>query len=121
MLHANDDMRMRSGTERSMIGITASLPKVKPPGLSQQRLQLAARPRDGRDSTSATPLPRTDTTIVDKRTRVEYLRSLHVSGPFSGPQISKSPTSTSTNLSKTREAGWLTIPLLPRPLGQLKM
>jgi hypothetical protein len=121
MLCANDDMRMRSGTEKSMIGITTSLHEVRPPGLSWQRLQLAARPGDGRGSTSATPLPGTDTTIVDKRTRVEYLRSLHVSGPFSGPQTSKSPTSTSTNLSKTREAGWMSIPLLPGPLGQLKM
>jgi hypothetical protein len=121
MLRANDDMRMRSGAGRSMIGITASLHEVRPPGLSRQWLQLAARPGDGRDSTSATPLPETDTTIVDKRTRVEYLRSLHVSRPFSGPQISKSPTSTSTNPSKTREAGWLSIPLLPGPLGQLKM
>jgi hypothetical protein len=38
MLCTNDDMRMRSGAERSMIGITASLHEVKPPGLSRQRL-----------------------------------------------------------------------------------
>jgi hypothetical protein len=85
MLRANDDMRMRSGAERSMIGITASLHEVRPPGLSWQRLQLAAQPGDGRGSTSATPLPGTDTTIVDRRTRVEYQRSLRVSRPFSGP------------------------------------
>jgi hypothetical protein len=95
--------------------------RIRPPGLSRQRLQLAARPGDGRGSTSVTPLPGTDTTIIDKRTRVEYPHSLHISGPFSGPQISKSPTSTSTNLSKTREAGWLSIPLLPRLPGQVKM
>jgi hypothetical protein len=53
--------------------------------------------------------------------RVEYLCSLRVSGPFSGPQTSKSPTSTSTSLSRTREAGWLSIPPLPGLLGQLKM
>jgi hypothetical protein len=42
MLHANNDMRMRSGVEKSMIGITASLHEVRPLGLSRQRLQLAA-------------------------------------------------------------------------------
>jgi hypothetical protein len=36
MLRVNDDMRMRSSAERSMIEITASLHEVKPPGLSQQ-------------------------------------------------------------------------------------
>jgi hypothetical protein len=113
MLRANGDMRTRSGAEKSMIGIMASLHEVRPLGLSRQRLQLAAQPRDGRGSTSATPLPGTDTTIVDRRTRVEYLRSLRISGPFSGPQTSKSPMSTSTSLSRTREAGWLSIPLLP--------
>jgi hypothetical protein len=121
MLRVNGDMRTRSDVEKSMIGIMASLHEVRPLGLSWQRLQLAAQLGDGRGSTSATPLPGTDTTIVDRRTRVEYLRSLRVSGPFSGPQTSKSPTSTSTSLSRTREAGWLSIPPLPGPLGQLKM
>jgi hypothetical protein len=121
MLRANNDIRMRSGAERSMIGITASLHEVRPPGLSWQRLQMAAQPGDGRGSTSATPLPGTDTTIVDRKTRVEYQHSLHVSGPFSGPQTSKSPTSTSTSLSRTQEARWLSIPPLPGPHGQLKM
>jgi hypothetical protein len=37
------------------------------------------------------------------------------------PQTSKFPTSTSTSLSRTKEAGWLSIPPLPGPLGQLKM
>jgi hypothetical protein len=45
MLRANDDMRMRSGAERSMIGITTSLHEVRPLGLSQQRLQLAGTTR----------------------------------------------------------------------------
>jgi hypothetical protein len=121
MLCVNDDTKMRSGAERSMIGITTSLHEVRPPGLSRQRLQLAARPRDGRGSTSVTPLLGTDTTIVDKRKNVEYQRSLRVSGPFSGPLTSKSPTSTSTSLSRTREAGWLSIQPLLGPLGQLKM
>jgi hypothetical protein len=121
MLRVNDDTRMRSGVEKSMTGITTSLREVKPPGLSRQQLQLAAPPRDGRGSTSITPLPGTDITIVDKRTRVEYRRSPLVSGPFSGPLTSKSPTSTSTNLSRTREAGWLSTPPLPEPLGRLKM
>jgi hypothetical protein len=121
MLHTNGDMRTRSGAEKSMTRIMASLHEVRLLGLSRQRLQLEAQPGDGRGSTSATPLPGTDTTIVDRRTHVEYLCSLHVSGPFSGPQTSKSPTSTNTSLSRTREVGWLSIPSLPGPLGQLKM
>jgi hypothetical protein len=121
MLHANDDMRTRFDAEKSMIGITASLPEVRPPELSRQQLQPAARPGDGRGTTTTTPLPRTDIIIVDRRTHVEYRRSLHVSGPFSAPLTSKSPTSTSTSLSMTQEAGWPSIPPLPEPLWQLKM
>jgi hypothetical protein len=121
MLRANDDTRTRFGTEKSMIEITASLREVRPPELSRQQLQLEARPGDGRGTTLTTPLPRTDIIIVDRRTHVEYRRSLHVLGPFSGPLTSKSPTSTSTSLSRTQEAGWPSIPPLPEPLGQLKM
>jgi hypothetical protein len=55
-----------------MIGIMASLHEVKPLGLSRQWLQPAAQPEDGRGSTSSTPIPETDTTFVDRRTRVEY-------------------------------------------------
>jgi hypothetical protein len=121
MLHANNDTRMRFGAEKSMIGITASLCEVKPPELSRQRLQPSARPGDGRGTTSTTPLPGTDIITIDRRTHVEYRRSIHVSGPFSGPLTSKSPTSTSTSLSKTLEAGCLSTPPLPEPLGQLKM
>jgi hypothetical protein len=80
-------MRTRSGAEKSMIGIMASLHEVRPLELSRQRLQLVAQPGDGRDSMSATPLPGTNITIVDRRTRVEYLRSLHVLGPFNGPKL----------------------------------
>jgi hypothetical protein len=122
MLHANDDMIMRFGAEKSMIRITASLHEVKLPKLSLQQLQLAARLGGGRGTTSTTPLPGTDIIIIiDRRTCVEYQRSLHVSGPFNGPLTSKSPTSTSTSLSRTREAGWPSIPPPPEPLGQLNM
>jgi hypothetical protein len=120
-LRVNDDMRMRYGAERSTIGTMAFLHEVRPLELSRQRLQLVAQPGDGRDSTSVTPLPGTDTTVIDRRTHVEYLRLLHVSGPFSGPRTSTSPTSTNMSLSRTREAGWLSIRPLPGPLGQLKM
>jgi hypothetical protein len=120
-LHANDDTRTRLGAENNMIGITASLREVRPPELSWQWLRPAARPGDGRSTTSTTPLPGIDIVIVDRRTHVGYRRSLHVSGPFNGPLTSKSPTSTSTSLSRTREAGWLSTPPLPEPLGQLKM
>jgi hypothetical protein len=119
-LHVNDDMRTRYDAERSTIEIMASLHKVKPLELSRQRLQLVAQLGDGRDSTSATPLPGTDTTVVDKRTHVEYLRSLCVSGPFNGPRTSRSPMSTNMSPNWTRETGWPSIPLQPGPLGQLK-
>jgi hypothetical protein len=102
---ANDDTRMRSDAGKNMIGITASLRKVRPPELSRQRLQLVARPGDDRGTTTTTPLPMTDIIIDDRRTRVEYRRSLHAAGPFNGPLTSKSPMSTSTSLSRIREAG----------------
>jgi hypothetical protein len=65
--------------------------------------------------------PRDRHTIFDMRIRVEYRRLLHISGPFSGPLTSRSPTSTSTSPSRTWEAGWLSTPPLPGLLGQLKM
>jgi hypothetical protein len=102
MLRENNDMRMRYGVERSTIGTMAFPHEVRPLELSRQRLQLEALPGDSRDSTSATPLPGTGTTIIDRRIRVEYLRLLHVSGPSGGPQTSRSPTSTNTSLSRTR-------------------
>jgi hypothetical protein len=116
-LRVNDDTRTRFGVEKSMTGITTSLREVRPPELSRQRLQLATRPGDGRGTTSTTPIPGTDINIVDRRTRAEYRRSLHVSKPFNGPLTSKSPTSTSTSLSRTREVGWLYTPPLPELLG----
>jgi hypothetical protein len=119
-LHTNDDMRMKYGAERSTIDTMAFWHEVMTPELSRQRLQLVAQSGDGRDNTSATPLPRIGTTIVDRRSRVEYLCLLRVSGPSSGPQPSRSPTSTNTSLSRTQEAGWPSIQPLPRPLGQLK-
>jgi hypothetical protein len=84
-LHVNDDMRTRYGAERSTIGIMAFQHEVRPLELSRQRLQLEALPGDGRDSTSATPLHETGTIVVDRRTRVEYMCSLRVLGPFNGP------------------------------------
>ena len=120
-LRTNDDTKTRFGAKKNMIGITTSLREVRPPELSRQRLRPVARPGDDRGTTSTTHLPWTDIIIVDRRTHVEYRRSLHVSGPFNGPLTSKSPTSTSTSLSRTREAGWPSIPPLPEPLGQLKM
>jgi hypothetical protein len=120
-LHANGEMRMKYGAERSMIGIMASLHEDRPLELSRQWLQLVAQPGDGRDNTSTTPLPGTGTMVIDRRTRVEYLRSLRVSRPFNGPQTSRSPTLTNTSPSKTQEAGWPSIPLPPGPLGRLKM
>jgi hypothetical protein len=42
MLRANDDTGTRFSAEKSMIGITASLHEVRPPGLSRQQLQLVA-------------------------------------------------------------------------------
>jgi hypothetical protein len=86
-LRVNDDMKMRYDTERSTTRTMVFRREVAPPELSQRRLQLVARARDGRDSTSATPLPRTGTTTVERRTHVEYLRLLHVSGPSSGPKL----------------------------------
>jgi hypothetical protein len=120
-LRVNDDTRTRSGAKKSMIGTTASQREVRPPELSRQRLRQAAQPEDGRGTTSTTLLPGTDITIVDRRTRVEYQRSPHISGPFSGPLTSKSPTSTSTSLSRIWEAGWLSTPPPHELLGQLKM
>ena len=121
MLRANGDMRTRSVAGKSTTGITASQHGVRLPGPSWPRLQLVAPPGDGRGTTTTTHLPGTDNIIDDRRTHVEYQHSLHVSGPFSGPLTSKSPTSTSTSLSRTREAGWSSIPPLSEPLGQLKM
>jgi hypothetical protein len=114
---ANDDTRTRSIAEKSMTGITASRHGVRPPGLSQQRLRLVAPPGDGRGTTTTTPLPGTDIIIDDKRTRVEYRRLLHASGPFSGPLTSRSPTLTNMNPSRIREAGWPSTPLPPSRWG----
>jgi hypothetical protein len=113
--------RTRSDAEKNMTGITASLCGVRPPDLSWQRLRLVAQPGDGRGTTTTIPLPGIDIIIDDRRTRVEYRRSFHASGPFNGPLTSKSPTSTSTSLSRIQEAGWPSTPPPPEPLGQPKM
>jgi hypothetical protein len=119
-LHANDDMRTRSGAEKNMIRTTVSLRGVRPPEWSRQWLRPAAQPGDGRGTTTTTPLPGIDIIIADRRTHVEYRRSIHVSGPFNGPLILKSPTSTSTSLSRIQEAGGPFTPPSPELLGQLK-
>jgi hypothetical protein len=116
-LRANDDTRMRSGAEKNMIETTVSLCGVRSPELSRQRLRPAAQPGDGRGTTTTTPLPGIDIIIADRRTHVEYRRSLHVLGPFNGPLTSKSPTSTSTSLSRIWEAGWPSTPRRPSHWG----
>jgi hypothetical protein len=103
-----------------MIGTMASRLEVTPPKLSRLQPQLVARSGDGQDDTSLTPLLGTDTMNVDRKTHVEYSRLLRVSGPSSGPQTSRSPTLTSTGLSRTREASWPSIRPLLRPLEQPK-
>jgi hypothetical protein len=118
---ANDDMRTRSGAEKNMTGITASLRGVRPPELSRQWLRLVARPGDSRGTTTTTPLSGTDIIIDDRRTRVEYRRSLHASGPFNAPLTSKSPTSTSMSLSRIQEAGWPFTTPPPELMGRPKM
>jgi hypothetical protein len=105
MLHVNDDTRTRFGAEKSMIRIMASLRKVRPPELSRQQLQPAARLGDGRGTTSTTPLPGTNITIVDRRTHVEYRCSLHVSGPFSAPNFKVS--NVDNYEPKQDPGGWL--------------
>jgi hypothetical protein len=84
-----------------MTGTTASRLEVTPPELSRLWPQLVARSGDGRDDTPPTPLPRTDIMNDDKKTHVESPRLLRVSGPSSGPLTLKSPTLTSTSLSRT--------------------
>jgi hypothetical protein len=107
MLRTNDDMRMRYDAERSMIRTMAFRHEVKPLELSQQWLQLVALTGDGRDSTSATPLPGTGTTIVDRRTRVEYLRLLRISGPSSAPNFKVS--NIDKYEPKQNPGGWLAV------------
>jgi hypothetical protein len=81
--------------------------------MSRQRLRLAVQPGDGRGIMTTTPLREIDIIIDDRRTHVEYQRSLHASGPFNGPLTSKSPTSTNTSLSRIQEAGWPSTPPPP--------
>ena len=115
-LRANDDTRTRSVARKSTTGITASRHGVRLPGPSRPRLQLEAQPRDGRGTTTTTPLSGKDIIIDDKKTDVEYRCLLHTSGPFNGFLTSRSPTSTNMNLSRIREAGWpSTPPLLELP------
>jgi hypothetical protein len=117
MLHVNDDTRTKSIDRKSTTGTMASQQGVRLPGLSQSRLQLEAPPRDGRGTTTITPLPGTDNIIDARRTHVEYRHSLHASGPFNGPLTSRYPMSTNMNLSRIQEAGWPSTPPLLELLG----
>jgi hypothetical protein len=121
MLHANDDTRTRSVAGKSTTGITASRHGVRPPGPSRPRLQQVAPPGDGRGTTTTTPLPKKDIITDDNKTVVEYRRLLHASGPFNGPQTSRSQMSTNMNPSRIQEAGWPSTPSPPELLGQPKM
>jgi hypothetical protein len=120
MLRVNDDTRTRSVAGKSTTGTTTSQHGVRLPGPSRPQLQLAAPPRDGRGTTTTTPVPRTDNIIDDRRTHVQYRHLLRASGPFNGPLTSRYPTSTNMNLSRIREAGWPSTPPLPELLRQLK-
>jgi hypothetical protein len=73
MLHVNDDMRTRSAAGRSTTGITTSQLGVRPPESSQRRTRLAVLPRDGRGTTTTTPLPGIDIIPDDRKIRVECL------------------------------------------------
>jgi hypothetical protein len=118
MLRVNDDTRTRSVVGKSTTETMASQHGVRLPGLSRPQLQLVAPPGDGRGTTTTTPLPRTDNIIDDRRTHVEYRHLLRASGPFNGPLSSRYPMSTNMNLSRIREAGWLSTPPLPELLGR---
>ena len=118
MLRVNDGMRTRSAAGRSTTGIMASQLGVRPPELSRQRPRLAVLPRDGRGTTTTTPLPGTDIIPDDKKTHVECPPLLHALGPFNGPLTSRYPMSTNMNLSRIQEAGWPSTPPLPELLGR---
>jgi hypothetical protein len=120
-LRANDDMRARSVAGKNTTGTTTSQPRARPPGLSRQRLRLAAPPRDGRGTATTTPLPGTDIIPDDRRTRVECRHLLHSLEPSNGPLTSRYPTSTNMNLSNIWEAGWPSTPSLPELQGQPRM
>jgi hypothetical protein len=117
-LCVNDDTRTRSIAGKSTTETMAFQHGVRLPGPSRPQLQLVAPPGDGRGTTTTTPLPETDNIINDRRTHVEYRHLLRASGPFNAPLTSRYLTSTNTNLSRIREAGWPSTPLLPELLGR---
>jgi hypothetical protein len=104
-LHANGGMRTRFAVGRSTTGIMASRLRARPPELSRQRPQLAEPPRDGRGTTTTTPLPGTDIVPDDRRTRAEYPLLLCALGPFNGLPTSRYPMSTNMNLSRIQGVG----------------
>jgi hypothetical protein len=105
---ARDDTKMRQGTGRNTIGTMASWLEVTPPRLSWPQPQPVARSGDGRDDTSATPLPGTGTMNDDRRIHVEYPRLLHISGQSNGP-----PNFKVSNVDKYEPkqdlGGWLAV------------
>jgi hypothetical protein len=105
MLRVNDDTRTRFAAGRSTTGIMASQLGARPPELSRQRPQLAVLPRDGRGTTTITPLPGTDIIPDDRRTRVECMLLLHALGPSNGLLTSRYPMSINMNLSRIQGAG----------------
>jgi hypothetical protein len=101
-----------------MTEITVYQRDVVPHELSRHKLRPVARSGDSRDDLLPTPLPETDGVNIDRRIRAESLCLLPISGPSNGLLTLRSPTSTSTSLSRTREAGWLSIRPPPGLLGQ---
>ena len=97
MLRANGGMKTKFAVGRSMTEIMASRLKARPPGLSQQQLQLAEPPGDGRGTTTTTPLPGTDIVPDDRRTRAEYPLLLRALGPSNGLPTSRYLMSTNMN------------------------
>jgi hypothetical protein len=70
-----------------MTGITASRPEAAPPELSRLRPRLVARSGDGQDNTLPAPLPGTNLTNADRKTRAGSSRLLRVSEASSGPNF----------------------------------
>jgi hypothetical protein len=93
-------------------------PRSRATRIESAALRPVAHSGDGRDDLLPTPLPRTDGTNIGRRICVKSPRLLPISGLSNGLLTSRSPTSTSTSLSRTQEAGWPSIQPPPRLLGQ---
>jgi hypothetical protein len=90
-----------------MTGITASWHTVAPPELSRLQPRLVARSGDGRDDTLPTPLPGTDITNADRKTRAESTCLPHVSGPSIAPNFKVS--NVDKYEPKQDPGGWLAV------------